>query len=379
MLPSMERGLLGRRPLLVTRDVALIDSVQRLAAVAGVDLQIDAEGRGSWSSAPLILIGSDVLPVLVSMHLTRRSGVIVIGVGAPLPSSSAGQVAGSTPATSSTVTQEQMWRDAVAVGAEHVIVLPEAESWLVQRLGEASDGPSREGQLTVLLSASGGVGVSTLAVALAVAAQESHQRTLVIDGDPSGGGLDLLMGAEAVPGIRWPDLSEARGRLSAQTLDHALPHPNGVALLSHARPSGVRVDDDIAQSVVDAGLRGYDRVFVDLDADDSPLAHAARERASEILIVVPGSIRGIAAGLACIDGLRHLPCALIPVVRALPKGVSPRDVEQALGRHDIITVPDSPAVLSRANQGDGALPNDAFGKAVRSLLWTIQPTLARAV
>lgn len=368
MLLDMERGLFGRRPLLVTRDEMLIDAVQRLSAVAGVELQLETEGRGSWSSAPLVLIGSDAVSSLVSMHLARRSGVIVIGVGAPVPPSGAGQAAGS----------EQLWRDAVAIGAEHVISLPDADSWLIQRLGEAADGPSRDGQLVAVLGATGGAGASTLSIALGVAAQEVFERSIVIDGDHLAGGLDLLMGAELMPGVRWPDLADARGRLSADTLDHALAHPQGVALLSHARPQCKAVSDDVALSVIDASLRGYDRVIVDLDGTQSAIARVALERASDVVLLIPSSVRGIAAALARRDELRELPARLHPVLRLLPKGIGLRDSAQALGGNAIIGIPDSPAVVARANQGDATLPNDAFGKAVRQVLAAIQPTLARS-
>lgn len=365
----MERGLLGRRPLLMTRDEALVEAVQRLAAVAGVELQLDAEGRGSWSSAPLVLVGSDATGGLVSMHLPRRPGVIVVGVGAPTAPPGAGLVAGDPVWRDDRVWRDDhVWRDAVAIGAEHVIALPDAEAWLIQRFGETADGPARNGRLTAVMSASGGVGVSTLAVALGVAAQESFERVIVIDGCPHGAGLDLVMGAEGAPGIRWPELVDARGRLSASALDQALPHPNGLALLSHARPHGSDVAADAAGAVLDAALRGYDRVVVDLDRADSPLHRAVLGRADDIVILIPASIRGIASGLAAIDHLQAHAGTVTPVIRCLPKGIGVRDAQEALGRRDLPTLPETPAVGSRANQGDASLPSDAYGKAVRALL-----------
>ena len=58
--------------------------------------------------------------------------------------------------------------------------------------------------------------------------------TLLVDLDPLGGGLDLLLGAERLAGLRWPDLAGARGRLGGGMLRDALPRLDGLSLLSWA-------------------------------------------------------------------------------------------------------------------------------------------------
>ena len=361
MLADMERGLLGRRPLLMTREAPVIDAVRRLAAAAGVDLEVDAEGRGAWSSAPLVLVGADAAPALASMRLPRRPGVIVVGVGALAATPGAGPAA-----------PEGLWRDALALGAEHVVVLPEAHAWLIQRLSEAADGPSRSGRLVPIVSASGGCGVSTLAVALAVSAQRDDARTILIDGAPDGGGLDLCFGAEALPGIRWPDLADARGRLSASALDQALPHPSGVALLSHARPSSAP-DPQVTAAALDAARRGYDLVVVDLAAAGTDDGRSLLEQADATVVVIPSTVRGIAAGLHLLDSVSRA-CADVQVVlRAFGRGVGPRDARMALGRPDLLELPDHPGLVARADQGDAAVPSDAYGKAVRRILARLLP------
>ncbi|MDP4715358.1 MAG: hypothetical protein NWS04_05865, partial [Candidatus Nanopelagicales bacterium] len=50
------------RPLLLTGDPLLLDDVVRLGAAAGVDISVrDTPAVSAWSSAPLVLVGSDVL------------------------------------------------------------------------------------------------------------------------------------------------------------------------------------------------------------------------------------------------------------------------------------------------------------------------------
>ena len=58
---------------------------------------------------------------------------------------------------------------------------------------------------------------------------------LLIDLDSCGGGIDLLLGGESAPGLRWPDLSLRAGRLSWTEVRDALPRRNGVAVLSASR------------------------------------------------------------------------------------------------------------------------------------------------
>ena len=89
--------------------------------------------------------------------------------------------------------------------------LPGAEALLVDRLAAAATG--RRGAATVaVVGGRGGAGASTLACALARDGGSSAGAVMLVDADPLGGGLDLLLGAEGVPGLRWPDLAEARGR-----------------------------------------------------------------------------------------------------------------------------------------------------------------------
>ena len=49
------------------------------------------------------------------------------------------------------------------------------------------------------------------------------------------GGADLLLGAETVPGLRWPQLARARGRLGGGMLREALPRLDGLSVLSWDR------------------------------------------------------------------------------------------------------------------------------------------------
>ena len=140
----------------------------------------------------------------------------------------------------------------------------------------------------------GGAGASTLAAALAVTAARSTP-TCLVDLDPLGGGLDLLMGIEDQPGLRWPALASASGQLSAAALAGALPVSRGVAVLSWDRGEPVAVGADAVESVVDAATRAFDVVVLDLARRiDDELAPAVR-RCELVLVVVPAEVRAVAA------------------------------------------------------------------------------------
>ena len=63
----------------------------------------------------------------------------------------------------------------------------------------------RRGAAVAVVGGCGGAGASVLAAALAVTAVRHGGRALLVDCDPLGGGLDLVLGAEHVAGLRWPD------------------------------------------------------------------------------------------------------------------------------------------------------------------------------
>jgi secretion/DNA translocation related CpaE-like protein len=302
------------RPLLVTADPDALDDLLRLAATAGVEVDVADDVpalRRCWATAPFVVVGADLADQVARSRLGRRSRVVVLGRD---------------------LDDASIWQRAVEVGAEHVVFLPDAETWLVEAFADSAEGAAGDGLLVAVLGGRGGAGASSLAAALAVRAVRRGLRTLLVDGDPLGGGLDLVLGGEAVTGLRWPDLGATRGRVPAAALADALPTIEGLSVLSWDRGDATTLPVEAVQAVLAAGRRTCDVVVVDLPR---ALDEASREvllTAGTTLLVVPAEVRATAAA-ARVAGTAGLLCRdLRLVVRGpAPAGLSAQAVQGALG------------------------------------------------
>jgi secretion/DNA translocation related CpaE-like protein len=346
---------MGARPLLVSNDAELIDDVLRLAAANGVDVHLstDAEGaRSRWQLAPLVLIGSDVAASVAGAAMSRRRDVIVIS-RSPTP---------------------EDWQRAVLLGAEHVVSLPDGERWLIDRLADSGEGVSRDARVIAVVGCGGGAGASTFAATVALAAASRSSRVLLVDGDPLGGGLDVLLGIEDAVGIRWPDLAEARGRLSTTTLNQSLPHVSGVSVLSAARTGPAAIDVNVLDAVLDAGVRGYDLVIVDTARQFDAATELTLARADQTVIVAATRVRATAAAARLAAELAPRCASLGVVIRTEAGGVHDDAVKVALGIPVIGQIPSVKSVPSRADEGEPPSLRDSYGRAcVEALASMLSP------
>lgn len=93
----------------------------------------------------------------------------------------------------------------------------------------------------MVIGASGGLGASSLACALARRQATEHGTCLLVDLDLGGGGLDVTAGMEHLPGLRWDDLSGLAGAVDGPAIEARLPRRGGCALLSAGHdPTGLR-------------------------------------------------------------------------------------------------------------------------------------------
>lgn len=303
-----------RRPLFVTHDPLVLEDLLRLAATAGVEADVApdvATARGAWTSAGLVVLGPDLLDACATARLARRAGVVVLGHD---------------------LDDASVWRRAVDVAAERVVFLPDAEPWLVQALTDAVEVADHAGLVVATLGGRGGAGATTLSVALAHAGVRRALRTMLVDADPLGGGVDLVLGAEELTGLRWPDLAGTRGRLPATAVDEALPRAGGISVLSWDRGDPAPLPVEAVEAVLDAGRRACDLVVVDLARTLDDVAREVLAAATCALLVVPAEVRATAAAGRVAAQAALLCRDLRLVVRGpSPGDVTGTDVQRALG------------------------------------------------
>ena len=305
------------RPLLVTDDPDLLDDLLRLAAAAGIEPEVVdavAAARRSWGGAPLVLLDARLAGTAVVAGLSRRPGLVLL--------------AGSAD-------DADVWRRAVEVGAEHVVVLPDAEQWLVARLSDSADsaeGSHGDAEVVCVIGGRGGAGASTLAAALSFAGLRRELPTVLLDADPLGGGIDLLLGGEDEPGLRWPDLAGASGRVAASTLRGSLPAVDTLTVLSWDRGDSLQVPVTAMRSVLGAARRGGGLVVVDLPRRADAAAEVALADASITYLVVPAEVRAAAAAARVAASIRLLTREVQVVVRGpAPGDLEPEVVAASLG------------------------------------------------
>jgi secretion/DNA translocation related CpaE-like protein len=349
----------GRSPaLIVTSDPDLLDDLLRIAGRSGVapDVAPDPTGaRRCYVDAAVVLIGADMATSCARAGLPRRSGVVVVARG-PIESSgpglSADVVEAYRAADGSSNLAEDVWGVARWLGADHVAILPDAEPWLVRQLVDVAT-TATSGRVVAVLGGRGGAGASVLSGALAVTAARRGLRTLLVDGDPLGGGVDLVLGWESLDGLRWPALAQASGRVPAPALVDALPGRAELVVLSWDRGEPVAVPPEAMLAALDAGRRGRDMTVVDLPRRLDDSSTLALRGADQVYLVVPAELRACAAaGRVAATIAPHCGALSVVVRQPGPGGLAVKEVVAALGLPYAGTLRSDARVRSALERGE---------------------------
>ena len=110
-----------------------------------------------------------------------------------------------------------------------------------------------------VLAASGGLGTSTLTVALAYRAARRLGVGAAVDGQHRGGGLDTTAAMEHLPGLRWGDLAGSRGEVDGAAVLAGLPAHDGLRVLA---AGGATVSGAVGRAV-EAVEQGVERAVVE--------------------------------------------------------------------------------------------------------------------
>ncbi|MEV6694528.1 septum site-determining protein Ssd [Micromonospora sp. NPDC051196] len=323
-----------RPPLVVTADGDLLDDLLRLAAAGAVEVEVAADpaaARTRWQPAPLVLVGADQAQPCLRARLPRRSRLVLVGRADDL---------------------DPGWQVADLLGAEHVAVLPAAEPWLVDRFAECgTDGAAA--RVVAVVGGRGGGGASILAAGLAVTAARGRLRTLLLDADPLGGGLDLVLGWEQLEGLRWPALSGADGRVDPPALVRALPSRGDLVVLSWDRGDPVAVPAEAMAATLDAARRGRDFVVVDLPRQFDDAAITALQAADRVFVVVPAELRATAAAARVVSmAAPHCQDLSVIVRGPAPGRLRAAEVARALGLQLAGTLRPEPGLCRGLERGE---------------------------
>ncbi|WP_083292359.1 septum site-determining protein Ssd [Arthrobacter sp. SW1] len=275
--------------LLVTGNPRIRAEAERVIAALGAAMHAadtPEEALPLWDSAGAVLIGSDIH----ELPPRRRAPAILLGLDGE---------------------GDGLWQLAAGLGAERVTVLPEGAAWLAEHLSR-TQAPDPGGMVLGLTGACGGAGSSTAAIWLAQEAAVQGVRTLLVDGDPRGGGLELSLAAEEHPGLRWPDLADARGSIDPEQFAGSLPAAGGFAFLSWPgkRDKAIQPDALAVASVMDAARRAFELVIVDIGRGAESLRGFAWD-CDRILVLAPAQLRAAVAAARLLQDLPPVDAGLV--------------------------------------------------------------------
>lgn len=348
--------------LLVTSDDDLLEAMLRLAAAAGVILDVahdTAAALRGWASAGLVLVGTDQVATLAAAQPFRRGHVSVIGQ-APVP--------------------DGLFRSALLIGAQSVAELPAAESWLVELLTDLDDGGARRARVIGVVGGSGGSGATTLASALARSAASRSSPALLLDLDPLGGGVDRVLGLDDIGGVRWDALLSATGRFSAKSLRDALPERDGLAVLTWGAGSHARLDALAVREVFSAAQRGNDVVVVDLPRHADAVTEEVVPRCDHLVLVTRLTVPAVAASSRMAAALQSSARRLWLVTRGRSSALAPEDAVTMLGLPLLASMPDQRRLEEWIDLGLGPVHSRraALASAARAVLEQLDPIPVRA-
>ncbi len=318
-----------------TADAELLERVLSITAAVGIEPLVvdDAQLlRSVWSTAAMVLVGTDQAARTAGFGLRRRAEVYVL-------SDSDGSAAA--------------YRWSMPLGAA-VVTLPESAGWLASAIADRGTHQVAAGQSICVVGGSGGVGASTFAAGLAFVAARSLRRTLLIDADGQGGGLDLLLGAERIEGWRWPRLKGVRGQIG--DLSGQLPRVDGVDVLAMARGDaapGWTLRAEQLDAVLESAVRSHELTVVDLPRFGGQEHWRAVDRTDLIALVVQGDVRGVAAAREVSRVIEPESGRIGVVVRhGRTRLLAPDTVADGLGLPLLASIAEDPSLGLAAERGE---------------------------
>jgi hypothetical protein len=222
------------------------------------------------------------------------------------------------------------------------------------------------GRVVGVVGARGGVGATTLAAALASAlaaapgpwraggpprraamrpeapgrAGDDRPGVALVDLDGAAAGLDVHLGVEDAGGLRWADLSDARGEVPGVELAALLPTWSGAVVLSGDRWRPGPAPPDIVADVLDALVGCHRAVVVDLGRREVLDGGPGPRRCDTVLVFSGRDVVSVAGVVALREPLRDVVADVRLVVGGpAPGGLGPLEVAHVVDLPVAATLP----------------------------------------
>lgn len=333
----------SRDPVLVTDDHHLAQLACDVATAAGVPLRTLAPSRQDEEhlrqeivATRLALVGRDCAQALLA---PRRDAVLVSASDDP-----------------------QLWQLADDLQIRRVVVLPDGRAWLANLLQRPADST-----VVAVCGATGGVGASTLAAALALARPDGW----LVDADPVGAGSADVLGI--TPGTSWAEITSAAGELRPALLDAALPRFRSTRVVTWApgAPEELALHD-LGRLL--AGARSAAAwVVVDPGRRKPQDATAVWRLVDRVVVLVGTAPRSVVAAARQLQMLRSADIPATLVIRGSRKGLAPAQIAECLGLPDAPLWPAVRELPDAADRGDlaHALRSRRMRRAVGAVLMAV--------
>jgi hypothetical protein len=208
-----------------------------------------------------------------------------------------------------------------------------------------------------VLGASGGLGTSTLALAVGRRLAAHGPAATVVDLDLTGGGLDVTAGVEHMAGRRWASLASVRGAVPPDLVLGSLPAEAGCRVLSAGGAQPQEVPAGAVGDVLDSLVGAGGPVVLDLPAGSTLLPLVLGH--GPFVVVLSGlRTRALADADALVDRVAaHAEGGPAPPdLRLVTRGPRPSaavldDVVAHLGVAHLHHLPDDPRVGRDAERG----------------------------
>jgi pilus assembly protein CpaE len=230
--------------------------------------------------------------------------------------------------------------------------------------------------VVTLLSLRGGVGVSSIAVNLALTVQQSGATTCLVDLAPGSGHAALQLRLN--PRVTWLDWLRTPADLKPEAVDkYLLAHESGLKVLAapFVPAPDLNVPPDPFLKVLELLRERFPRVIIDAPPVLNSAARAALHIADEIWLVLAPEVGSLQSTVATLRALKALEINddKIAIVsnQAMPRpGLSAQVIEKALNRPLATSLPydeAQPVAFGQATPLMISQPDSPFAAAIRSI------------